>query len=640
MKAVPVRSLVAAAAATVLVVPAMAALPPLAAPAQAAPPAGYNLVWQDEFNGTSVDTTKWNLHHLPGGPSVISHTRPENVRVSGGNAIIDLKKENYQGFSYTGGGLVSKPQFRYGYYETRAKINDASGWHPSFWVMASDGTPARTHPRYTEIDGFEFNTNDRTRASHCIFQWNGSFTTPAWSNCSGYQPIGFDASAGFHVYGFAWDEAGVDFYIDGVHRRHVNNPPGGSNQHDYLNIILTGVAYTPAGPMDDSALPGEVQFDYVRYYQKPLATGTAGVFKNTATGVSGLAYAGSSSWTNYSVEAEIKAYEPGPAKASGVLARYDPATGRYYWLRLHSSGNVELYRRGLDNNTTLLASTPLPGGVSANTWYTLEFTVSGSTTVSLTGSVNGVQRVTYADSSANRLQSGRIGVRSYEQSFGVDQVSVTGGATFFDDFEDGNATGWTTTAGTWSVGPDGVPFFDDFEDGNGTGWTTTAGTWSVGPDATDAFKHTATGVSGLAHAGNTGWTDYSVEAGITMYEVGSLQATGILARYDPGTDRYYWLRLHTSGDVELYRRGLDNTTTLLASAPLPEPMVERLATLGWFALKLTVSGSTSVSLTGYVNGIQRVSYTDSSANRLQSGRIGVRSYEQSFGVDDVTVRPA
>lgn len=90
-----------------------------------------------------------------------------------------------------------------------------------------------------------------------------------------------------------------------------------------------------------------------------------------------------------------------------------------------------------------------------NTWYTLKLDISGSSSVSLTGYVNGVQRLAYNDTSVNRLTAGGIGLRSYQQSFGVDYVSATGGVTFFDDFEDGNSSGWSTTTGTWTVTNDG-----------------------------------------------------------------------------------------------------------------------------------------------------------------------------------------
>src|SRR5690349_18121013 len=85
-----------------------------AAPAQAEPTGtGWTMVFSDDFDGTAVDTAKWNYRT---DVKAYSAQRPENVTVSGGLMSINLKQEAYAGKSFTGGGLVSKQTMRYGYY--------------------------------------------------------------------------------------------------------------------------------------------------------------------------------------------------------------------------------------------------------------------------------------------------------------------------------------------------------------------------------------------------------------------------------------------------------------------------------------------------------------------------------------------
>lgn len=241
---------------------ALAATTLPAAPASAAAPdPTYTLKFADEFNGTSVDTSVWNYRTDVKGNSA---QRPENVSESGGNLSIALKQESYAGKSFTGGGVVSKQQLRYGYYETRAKTNDGAGWHSAFWLMCGDGSTTYTACQRTEIDGFEIDSIYPTKLRHNVITWQGSGTLASTSYTTGVYDIGLDLRQ-WHTYGVDWQETGVKYYVDGVLKA---TQPYTPNQwtHDYTNIWLTSIAYgsTP----DTTKLPSSVQFDYMRFYQR------------------------------------------------------------------------------------------------------------------------------------------------------------------------------------------------------------------------------------------------------------------------------------------------------------------------------------------------------------------------------------
>ena len=57
-------------------------------------------------------------------------------------------------------------------------------------------------------------------------------------------------------------------------------------------------------------------------------------------------------------------------------------------------------------------------------------------------------------------------------------------------------------------------FSDNFNDGNASGWTTTSGSWSVVTDGTPVYRVGTNGGNVRSNAGNTAWTNYSVQARI------------------------------------------------------------------------------------------------------------------------------
>ena len=71
----------------------------------------YQLVWADEFNGNSLDATKWTPVVGPGGAvsgnaELQYYTaRTQNIQVSNGTLKIVALAENYGGNAYTSGRI-------------------------------------------------------------------------------------------------------------------------------------------------------------------------------------------------------------------------------------------------------------------------------------------------------------------------------------------------------------------------------------------------------------------------------------------------------------------------------------------------------------------------------------------------------
>jgi pectate lyase len=167
-------------------------------------------------------------------------------------------------------------------------------------------------------------------------------------------------------------------------------------------------------------------------------------------------------------------------------------------------------------------------------------------------------------------------------------------------------------------------FSDDFEDGNANGWSKSGGTWSVVPDGSLVYRQSGTGSDAKAQAGDAGWDDQTVQARVrpTGFN-GAGRFAGVLARAQTMT-RYYYLALSNEGELVLGRR-ISGTHTTLAAAPAP-------VTIGtWYTLRLEASGGT---LRGFLNGTLAISASD---GELATGRAGLVTLFASASFDDVVV---
>ena len=222
--------------------------------------AGYVLAWQDEFGGDKLDVQKWDYRT---DSKMWSTQVPGNVSVGNGTLRIALKKEPAGGKDYTGGGVISKRAFKYGYYEARFKCPPGKGWHTSFWMMfheAAGGTGTKQARQEIDvceqdsIDPNSYGANLHTCSPQHKSFGPGRIKTP-------------DLSADFHVWGCEFTPTEVRYFFDG---KEVGKRDANVMQHGEQHIWLTSIASPLGGTkaVDDTKLPGTAQFDYVRFYEK------------------------------------------------------------------------------------------------------------------------------------------------------------------------------------------------------------------------------------------------------------------------------------------------------------------------------------------------------------------------------------
>jgi hypothetical protein len=234
--AAPTPSTAPAAVPTAPAVPAATAGPP-------GNPATWNLVFDDEFNGSSLDTTKWSTSWFNGGQMNNTSTSPANVAVAGGNLILTLSSATVGALVSTnpGGGASTGFQFTYGYTEARILFSGSSStcndW-PAFW------TDGQSWPQDGEIDIAE-GLGTLTSNYHSNAGASNSNTVPG-SWCGSWHTYGVDREPGINT-----------IYWDGQIIRSYATDDNGAPQYLIFNI----------GSGEGSYVAGDtLQVDYVHVW--------------------------------------------------------------------------------------------------------------------------------------------------------------------------------------------------------------------------------------------------------------------------------------------------------------------------------------------------------------------------------------
>ena len=252
--------------------------PPPPPPPTAGVPAGYVLVWSDEFGTDGLpDAAKWDYdteRNLPGWYNnelqYYARARSENSSVQGGRLLITARKEDLRtaadwgGQRYTSARLITrgKAQWTYGFFEVRAKMPCGKGTWPAIWTLGAAGR----WPLDGEIDIMEQVGSNPTRVTGTVHTEAGS----GGNSRGGATQVPLACSA-FHNYQMTWTENDIRFAVDGVQYFRYVNPRTGvaawpfyAPQYLLLNIAIGGDL---GGTVDDLIFPVTMEIDHVRVYQ-------------------------------------------------------------------------------------------------------------------------------------------------------------------------------------------------------------------------------------------------------------------------------------------------------------------------------------------------------------------------------------
>jgi len=227
----------------------------------------WQLIFDDDFSGTSIDNSKWNSNYpwnqgsylltcdnnQNGYFDTISSEYVgyrtwnfENCELNNGVLKLISKQESYLGkvwddwipiidpntgdtigwnpietwhnFNYTTGMLYSKMKIRYGYFEIRCKLpepqnpHETKGLGPNFWIFDGNCDIAE----YSEIDVFEFASEYGNMVN--MFTCNSHYRDVGGGTMQSYPipeffTIDFDD---FHIFSAEWGADRIIYYIDNI----------------------------------------------------------------------------------------------------------------------------------------------------------------------------------------------------------------------------------------------------------------------------------------------------------------------------------------------------------------------------------------------------------------------------------------
>ncbi len=240
-------------------------------PPQARSGREWRLVWQDEFDGTSLGPA-WSAETGGNGwgNNEKQFYRAENARVEGGFLVIEARKEPFESRAYTSARLKTqgRASWRYGRIEARIRVPRGQGIWPAFWMLGENITTARW-PACGEIDILEVIGREPRRVY-------GTVHGPGYSGAGGVSSF-FSLPSGevadqFHVCAVEWEPAAIRWYVDDTLYKTVTPADvKGRWVFDQPFFVILNVAVGgnwPGDPDETTTFPQKMSVDYVRVYEK------------------------------------------------------------------------------------------------------------------------------------------------------------------------------------------------------------------------------------------------------------------------------------------------------------------------------------------------------------------------------------
>jgi beta-glucanase (GH16 family) len=249
---------------------------------------GWELVWSDEFNGTSVNPSNWTFEVGGAGwgnNELQYYTGGANATVSGGLLTITASRVSggfncwYGPCQYTSTRMITrgKREFTYGKIEARIALPMGQGLWPAFWTLGTN-IGSVGWPACGEIDVMEH--VNRETLTHGTIHWDAG----GHASYGGSRFVA-DPTA-FHVYTIEWTPSAIKWFVDGVQYVEANilNSINSTEEFHRPFFILLNLAVGgnwPGSPDSSTPFPARLQVDYVRVYRQGTGTPPGGISPTT-----------------------------------------------------------------------------------------------------------------------------------------------------------------------------------------------------------------------------------------------------------------------------------------------------------------------------------------------------------------------
>lgn len=235
----------------------------------------HEVVFEEHFNGTTLNMAVWNYELGDGCPSLCGwgnderqHYTIDNASIKDGELVISA---TYSDSVYNSSRITTKNkiEFQYGIVEVRAKLPNGHGVWPAIWMLGND-IETNSWPACGEIDIMEY-VGKKPGMIHTSLHTPSSFGATINTHSTTISNLEDE----FHIYKVDWSQDSIDFFIDNrnvySYAPEIKNESTWPFDKPFYLLINMAIGGNFGGPeVDDSIFPTEFMVDYIKVYKKSM----------------------------------------------------------------------------------------------------------------------------------------------------------------------------------------------------------------------------------------------------------------------------------------------------------------------------------------------------------------------------------
>ncbi len=230
------------------------------------------LVWEEHFNGKSLNEKTWNIELGDGCPNCGwgNNERQlytnDNHKIEKSCLVITAKKEADNKYTSTRITTKGKKEFQYGRFEARAKLPVGHGIWPAFWMLGSNIDQVGW-PMCGEIDILEYVGKE----PNMVF--TSLHTQDSHGNTINTKKTKIESiEEGFHLYAIEWTPDKIEFFVDAklvyTFQPELKTQAVWPYNQPFYFIINMAIGGNFGGPkVDDAIFPQKFYIDYIKVFQ-------------------------------------------------------------------------------------------------------------------------------------------------------------------------------------------------------------------------------------------------------------------------------------------------------------------------------------------------------------------------------------
>lgn len=227
----------------------------------------YRLVFADEFNGTSVNTSKWAVASPSWTmPNSLSTASASQVSVANGALTLNAIRTGSNTWSSGSISSYQKYNFSGGYVEARIQLPSTPGSWPAFWGLYTGWPPE------ADIMEYPLTTNGSSGMPNDTYNTSFHYRNSSGGNSAGAGGVdtNIDLRGGWHTFAMDWTAGSkVAFYFDGVQKSSFTSSSVSqmANMYMILDYAVGGWPGTPSTGQWGIGESDQTKVDWVRVWQ-------------------------------------------------------------------------------------------------------------------------------------------------------------------------------------------------------------------------------------------------------------------------------------------------------------------------------------------------------------------------------------